>query len=449
MASPRPIDECVALMKGGAGAAGLSDREVVALVDAGKIAPYGLERALGDMTRAVRVRRILVARTTVSDFASSALPVDHYDYSKVFGVCCENVVGYLPIPVGVVGPYKIDSDTYQVPMATTEGCLIASTARGAKAISLGGGATTVLLGDGMTRGPVVAMPSLVRAAAVKAWLEGDGYSEIKQAFDGTSRFARLIKLKVAVAGTLVYIRFTTTTGDAMGMNMISKGTESSLSLLLTQFPDMRIIAVSGNYCTDKKPAAINWIEGRGKSVAAEAIVPASIVRSVLKTEVADLVELNIAKNLVGSAMAGSVGGFNAHAANIVTAVFLATGQDPAQNVESSNCITLLESLNNGESLRITCSMPCVEVGTVGGGTALPAQAACLDMLGVRGANIQEPGENARRLARIVCATVMAGELSLLSALAAGHLVKSHMVHNRGGAAPAVPAAPAVGSCIKS
>ncbi len=106
---------------------------------------------------------------------------------------------------------------------------------------------------------------------------------------------------------------------------------------------MQVLALCGNYCTDKKPAPINWIEGRGKSVVAEAIVPGKVVRSILKTTVADFVNLNNKKNLVGTAMAGSIGGFNAHAANILTALFLATGQDPAQNVESSNCITLMEA----------------------------------------------------------------------------------------------------------
>jgi hydroxymethylglutaryl-CoA reductase (NADPH) len=130
----------------------------------------------------------------------------------------------------------------------------------------------------------------------------------------------------------------------MGMNMISKGVEHALNVMAAEagFEDMNVISVSGNFCTDKKPAAINWIDGRGKSVIAEAIIPADIVRSVLKTDVDSMVELNQAKNLVGSAMAGSIGGFNAQAANIVTAIFLATGQDPAQNVESSNCITLMK-----------------------------------------------------------------------------------------------------------
>ncbi|XP_013889750.1 3-hydroxy-3-methylglutaryl-coenzyme A reductase [Austrofundulus limnaeus] len=130
-------------------------------------------------------------------------------------------------------------------------------------------------------------------------------------------------------------------------------------------------------------------------------------------------------------MAGSIGGFNAHSANLVAAIYIACGQDPAQSVGSSNCITLMEpSGPTGEDLYITCTMPSIELGTVGGGTNLPPQQACLQMLGVQGACQTCPGENARQLARIVCATVLAGELSLMSALAAGQLVKSHMIHNR-------------------
>lgn len=129
-------------------------------------------------------------------------------------------------------------------------------------------------------------------------------------------------------------------------------------------------------------------------------------------------------------MAGSIGGFNAHAANILTAVFLATGQDPAQNVESSNCMTLMEPTNDGVDLRMSVTMPSIEVGTVGGGTVLAPQGAVLEMLGLRGAHHSQPGANAQSLARLVAAAVMAGELSLLSALAAGHLIKAHMAHNR-------------------
>jgi hydroxymethylglutaryl-CoA reductase (NADPH) len=210
-------------------------------------------------------------------------------------------------------------------------------------LNAGGGVTTVLTLDVMTRGPAIDFPSIVLAAQAKMWLDSEeGYGMIREAFESTSRFAKLQRLKTALAGRTLFVRFATTTGDAMGMNMISKGTEKALEVMRMRFPDMVVLALSGNYCTDKKPAAINWIEGRGKSVVAEAVVPGKVVKTVLKTTVDALCNLNTKKNLVGSAMAGSIGGFNAHAANILTAIFLAAGQDPAQNVESSNCMTLME-----------------------------------------------------------------------------------------------------------
>lgn len=427
----RPMEECMSIVKSPAGAAAVSDEEIVMLVNNNKIQSYALEKTLGDLTRAVKIRRALISRAThTKTLETSLLPMHYYDYSKVMGQCCENVIGYMPLPVGVAGPYNVDGESLYLPMATTEGTLIASTSRGCKAINAGGGATTVLLADGMTRGPCVEFPNIIEAGAAKKWLEGEGLQVMQDAFNSTTRFGRLRKLKVAVAGRLVYIRFSTTTGDAMGMNMISKGCEKALEVLGEKFPNMSVVSLSGNYCTDKKPAAINWIEGRGKSVVAEAVIPGKIVETVLKTTVNALVELNLDKNLIGSAMAGAMGGFNAHAANILTAVYLATGQDPAQNVESSNCITLMKAINDGQDLLISCTMPSIEVGTLGGGTALPPQASMLDLLGVRGSHPETPGANAQRLARIICAGVMAGELSLCAALAAGHLVKAHMAHNR-------------------
>lgn len=421
----------------------LTDRELVELSLQGKIPGYSLEKTLKDSTRAVKIRRAIISRTaataeTTSLLEKSKLPYEHYDYDLVLGACCENVVGYLPLPLGVAGPIVIDGQSYFLPMATTEGVLVASTSRGSKAINAGGGVVTVLTGDGMTRGPCVAFETLDRAGAAKNWLDSKiGQKTMADAFNSTSRFARLQSMKTAIAGTNLYIRFKTTTGDAMGMNMISKGVEHALHVMSTEagFSDMQTITLSGNYCTDKKAAAINWIDGRGKSVVAEAIIPGDVVRKVLKSDVDALVELNIAKNYVGSAMAGSIGGFNAHAANIVAAIFLATGQDPAQVVESSNCITMMKNLRG--NLQISVSMPSIEVGTLGGGTILEPQAAMLDLLGVRGSHPTNPGDNARQLARIIAAGVLAGELSLCSALAAGHLVQSHMAHNR--SAPATRA----------
>ncbi|KAI0674556.1 3-hydroxy-3-methylglutaryl-coenzyme A reductase [Trametes maxima] len=420
---PRPV--AVALQT-------LNDEEVILLAQTGKIAPYALEKMLGDLDRAVRIRRALISRASrTKTLESSLIPVKDYDYSRVMGACCENVIGYMPLPLGIAGPLKIDGLMYPIPMATAEGTLVASTSRGCKALNAGGGVTTVLTYDGMTRGPAIDFPTIVRAAEAKAWIESDdGYETIKEAFESTSRFARLQRIKCALAGRTLFVRFATRTGDAMGMNMISKATEKALEVLTREFPEMVVLALSGNYCTDKKPAAINWIEGRGKSIVAEAVIPGKVVKTVLKTTVEGLCNVNTKKNLIGSAMAGSVGGFNAHAANILTAVFLATGQDPAQNVESSNCMTLMEPTNGGEDLLMTISMPCIEVGTIGGGTILAPQMAVLDMLGVKGAHPTNPGQNAQQLARIIASAVMAGELSLISALAAGHLVRAHLAHNR-------------------
>ncbi|CCH61526.1 hypothetical protein TBLA_0E04740 [Henningerozyma blattae CBS 6284] len=438
----RPLTELQELMKSGE-AHTLKNKEVVSLVVKGKMPLYALEKQLKDSTRAVKVRRQAISLLSDSSvLLSERLPYKYYDYDRVLGACCENVIGYMPIPVGIIGPLIIDDISYHIPMATTEGCLVASAMRGCKAINAGGGVTSVLTKDGMTRGPCVRFPSLKRAGACKLWLDSEeGQNKVKKEFNSTSRFARLQHIQTALAGNLLFIRFRTTTGDAMGMNMISKGVEFSLKKMIDEFgwDDMEVISVSGNYCTDKKPAAINWIEGRGKSIVAESIIPKDVVEKVLKSNVKALVELNVSKNLVGSAMAGSVGGFNAHAANLVTAVFLALGQDPAQNIESSNCITLMNETLEGD-LNISVSMPSIEVGTLGGGTILEPQGSMLDMLGVRGPHPTNPGANAGQLAKIVASVVLAGELSLCSALAAGHLVQSHMTHNR-----AKPATAANGS----
>nr|CAD7586039.1 unnamed protein product [Timema genevievae] len=329
----RSVEECLAIYKSEAGAEALTDDEAVQLVKCGHIPTYQLEKAMANPERGVHLRRKIVGNAGNFVNALADLPYQNYDYSKVMGACCENVIGYMPVPVGLAGPLLLDGRLVYVPMATTEGCLVASTNRGSRAL-MKCGVTSRIVADGMTRGPV-------------------------------------------------------------------------------------------------KPAAVNWIEGRGKSVVCEAIVPSHVVKTVLKTSVHGLVDVNIAKNLIGSAIAGSIGGFNAHAANVVTAIFIATGQDPAQNVSSSNCMTLMEPWGEtGEDLYISVTMPSIEIGTIGGGTVLPPQGACLEMLGVKGPNIEYPGENANRLARIVCATVLAGELSLMSALTAGHLVKSHLRHNR-------------------
>ncbi|KAJ4825782.1 3-hydroxy-3-methylglutaryl-coenzyme A reductase 1 [Turnera subulata] len=405
------------------------DEEIVRAVVDGTIPSYSLESKLGDCKRAAAIRREALHRLTGRSL--EGLPLEGFDYGSILGQCCEMPVGYVQIPVGIAGPLLLDGAEYSVPMATTEGCLVASTNRGCKAIYASGGASCVVLKDGMTRAPVVRFGTAKRASQLKFFLEDpDNFDTLSVVFNRSSRFARLQEIQCSIAGKNLYIRFSCSTGDAMGMNMVSKGVQNVLEFLQTDFPDMDVIGISGNFCSDKKPAAVNWIEGRGKSVVCEATIKEEVVKKVLKTSVASLVELNMLKNLAGSAVAGALGGFNAHASNIVSAIFIATGQDPAQNVESSHCITMMEAVNDGKDLHISVTMPCIEVGTVGGGTQLASQSACLNLLGVKGASKESPGANSRLLATIVAGSVLAGELSLMSAIAAGQLVKSHMKYNR-------------------
>ncbi|CAM9694841.1 unnamed protein product [Ascophyllum nodosum] len=408
----------------------MTNEEIVSCVESGKLKDHQLEKKLADHARAVTVRRSLFERRIGRSMEN--LPVEGYDYERIFGANCEIVCGYVPIPVGIVGPLMLDGREVYVPMATTEGCLVASANRGCKAITQGGGCRAALLKDGITRAPCLRMPDAMAAAALKRWADDpQNFESIKAAFETTTSFGKLQSVTSAVAGRNVYLRFNCFAGDAMGMNMISKGVLAAIEILQEVFPEMELVAISGNMCTDKKSAAINWIEGRGKSIVCEARIPSKYIESTLKTSVKAMVETNLQKNLIGSAMAGALGGFNAHAANIVTAVFLATGQDPAQNVESSSCMTLMEQMDNGDLL-VSVNMPSIEVGTVGGGTSLPAQAACLEVVGCRGATKApgRPGENAQQMAKVVAGATLAGELSLVAALAANQLVRAHMQHNR-------------------
>ncbi|CAK1593590.1 unnamed protein product [Parnassius mnemosyne] len=429
-AKKRSMAECLEIYRSEGVCTSLSDEEVVMLVEQSHIPMHRLETVLCDPLRGVRLRRRIVGARFQTESAIKQLSYLNYDYSRVLNACCENVIGYVGIPLGYAGPLVVDGKAYMIPMATTEGALVASTNRGAKAIGARG-VTSVVEDVGMTRAPAVKLPNVVRAHECRQWLDNkENYAIIKEAFDSTSRFARLQEVHVGVDGATLYLRFRATTGDAMGMNMVSKGAENALKLLKNYFPDMEVISLSGNYCSDKKAASINWVKGRGKRVVCETIISCENLRNIFKTDAKTIARCNKIKNLSGSALAGSIGGNNAHAANMVTAIFIATGQDPAQNVTSSNCSTSMEVCgDNNEDLYVTCTMPSLEVGTVGGGTVLPAQSACLEILGVKGAGLR-PAENSARLASLICATVLAGELSLMAALVNSDLVKSHMRHNR-------------------
>lgn len=330
----------------------------------------------------------------------------------------ENMIGVVQIPMGFAGPVKVKGDEadgeFIIPLATTEGALIASIARGMSVISAAGGARVKVFKDGMTRAPVFRVKGIDHAAEVMAWVN-DNPDKIIEAVKGTTSHGQLTQIEFFPNGRSLHMRFTFDTGDAMGMNMATIASEA-VCRLIAENTGAEMVSVSGNMCTDKKPAAINMIEGRGKTVIAEATIPKQLAEEKLHASVQSIVETNTRKNLIGSAMAGGLG-FNAHAANMVAALYLATGQDPAQVVEASSTMTVCEEVDG--NLYISVRMPAVEIGTVGGGTKLPAQSEALSMIDCKGAG------KARKFAELVAVTVLAGELSTLGAQAAGHLGKAH------------------------
>lgn len=330
----------------------------------------------------------------------------------------ENMIGCVQIPLGFVGPLKVMGDNahgeFLVPMATTEGALLASVNRGCSAITASGGADVVIIKDEMTRAPVFRTKGVRDGQRAARWVE-QNFAAIKKVAETTTSHGKLIKIRAFASGRNLYLRFSYDTGDAMGMNMATIATEAA-SRYIEKEAGITLISVSGNMCTDKKPAALNAIDGRGKLVLADVTIPKAVVEEKLKTTVAKAVETNYRKNLVGSAMALSYG-FNAHVANIIAAAYLATGQDPAQVVEASMAMTNCEEVDG--DLYISIRLPCLEIGTVGGGTRLPCQKEALSIIDCVGAG------KAKKLAEIIAALALAGELSTLAAQSAGELGKAH------------------------
>ncbi len=340
-------------------------------------------------------------------------------------------LSYAPVPMRYVGPLTIcgESSTYEVkvPLATFETPLWPSVTRGARATSKAGGISTAITHDAMARSVVFDAGSARRASEIATFLETEEATLFSIA-DATSRYLHCNALFVRIVGPCVYVRISGSTGDAAGHNMITKGADAILRWICSKFPDVRHISVSGNYCTDKKVSSVNAILGRGKSVIADVTIPRKICQTLLKTTPEAVTELNTKKNLLGSIINGGVQSANAHFANMLLAVYLATGQDAANIVEGSQGITYCEV--RGEDLYFSVSIPNIIVGTVGSGKELPSTHDALLRLGCLEA--RPPGLNSRRLAEIVAATVLCGELNLLAAQTKpGELVRSHMSLERG------------------
>ncbi|MFH0773712.1 MAG: 3-hydroxy-3-methylglutaryl-CoA reductase [bacterium] len=330
-------------------------------------------------------------------------------------VHCENRIGSVSLPLGVAGPLCIFGENVRgkcyVPLATTEGALVASVNRGAKATAEKGIVTTVQK-VGVTRGPVLKAGTIGGAIKIEKWIQSHG-KELAQKAGGTSSHIKLIDNMVRRAGMYVFVRFSFDCDKAMGMNMATIAAQHLIEYIAKN-TNSSIIAVAGNFDIDKKPAWLNSLYGRGYIVQAEAIISNGVVIKILKTSPQKIFEVWKTKCLIGSALSGSLG-FNAHHANIVAAFYGATGQDLAHVVEGSLGMTIIDVLDDG-SLYISVHLPSIMVGTIGGGTQLATQSEARTILKT---------DSPLVLAEVLAAAVLSGELSLLSSLSEGTLASTH------------------------
>lgn len=325
----------------------------------------------------------------------------------------ENLIGATQIPLGVAGSLKIKGQgDYFIPLATTEGALVASISRGCKAVTQSGGATVFVEDVGITRGPVFKVKNLEHGVKTKNWIENN-FKSLAAVSEKTSSHLKLVRTTIALVGKNLFVRFQYSTDDAMGMNMVTIATEEAVKLI-EQKTQAECISLAGNYDIDKKVAWLNFIEGRGKRVWAEVLLDKDTVKEVLKTTPQKIAEVVYRKCLLGSEMSGSLG-FNAHFANIVASIFLATGQDPAHVVEGSLGVTTAEVLEE-DCLYFSVYLPSLVVGIVGGGTHLPTQQEALLIMGV---------SSVLEYSQVLGAAVLAGELSLIASLAEGSLATTH------------------------
>jgi hydroxymethylglutaryl-CoA reductase (NADPH) len=332
----------------------------------------------------------------------------------------EHFVGVAQVPVGVAGPLLVNGEhargEFFVPLATAEGTLVASYNRGMKLLYEAGGVTTTILDDRMQRAPVFMFPSAREAREFGGWLR-EHVGEIKQAAEATTRSGRLIEIEQYSAGRMLYTRFDYTTGDAAGQNLTGKATAAACAWIVANYePGVERFFLESNFATDKKSSQVNMLRTRGKRVVAEATIPDELFRRVMNSNSELMYRARQVSNL-GGFMSG-VNNNGAHSANGITAMFIATGQDVANVAESSAAFVYAELRENGDYY-YSVTIPSLIVATYGGGTSLATQRECLEMLGCYGKG------KVHKLAEIVAATVLCGELSLGSAIVAEEWVRAH------------------------
>lgn len=332
----------------------------------------------------------------------------------------ENFIGTVKVPVGLAGPLRINGlfarGDYYIPLATTEAALVASYSRGAQLLSAAGGCAALLVNEGVSRAPGFAFRDLTECGRFVSWALAH-MEAFRRVAEGTTRHGRLRDLRVTIEGNHVYLHFEYLTGDAAGQNMVTIATEAVCAYIAARSPVQPQYAfLEANCSGDKKASAQAFGSVRGKKVTAEATLPAALVGRWLHTTPARMADY-WRMGAMGGILSGTIGA-QGHFANGLAALYIACGQDAACVAESAVGVTRFETTPAGD-LYATVTLPDLIVGTVGGGTSLPSQRACLDILGLAG-----PG-NAQALAEVAAALCLAGELSLVGALCAGDFARAH------------------------
>jgi hydroxymethylglutaryl-CoA reductase (NADPH) len=332
----------------------------------------------------------------------------------------ENFIGTVRIPVGLAGPVRVNGTYAQgdfyLPLATTEAALVASYSRGAQVIADAGGCSAIVLHEGVSRAPGFAFDSLGEAGKFVAWAVG-ALPQMRRVAEATTRHGKLRDMRVNLEGNHVYLIFEFATGNASGQNMVTIATQAICEYIAEHsVVKPRYGFVEANHSGDKKASAQSFLGGRGKSVTCECVVPAALVERRLHTTVESMTRY-WTMSALGGVMSGTIG-VQGHYANGLAALYLACGQDVACVAESAVGVTRFEARGDG-ALYASVTLPNLIVGTVGGGTSLPTQRACLDVLG-----LPEEG-SANAFAEVCAALALGGELSIVGALAAGHFTSAH------------------------
>ena len=332
----------------------------------------------------------------------------------------ENFIGMAQIPVGLAGPILINGENangdFYIPLATTEGALVASYNRGMKACKLSGGITAVCISEGIQRCPFFKFNTISEAQVFLNWIQ-EQLDNITLIVSTTSRFAKLKSVKNSLEGNSVILTFEYNTADAAGQNMVTICTAQICKFILFNTPiKPRQWYIESNYSGDKKATAMSFSNVRGKKVTAEISIPKLVCKTILKTTPKQIVDYWQSSTLA-TIQSGAIGA-QGHVANGLTAIYLACGQDVACISESAIGLTRME-LDEYGNLYVAVTLPALIVGTVGGGTSLPTQQECLQILSCNGSG------HAKKFAEICCATALSGELSIAAAMAAKQFTNAH------------------------